>query len=76
MYKGNTEIPHQTSMHNTSTVPMCNASGLWQCTTMWPSNKIHKETTNSSKHMCQAYIGVLKVLQCNTSTHGPSLVPS
>ena len=29
MYKGNMEIPHQTSMHNTSTIPMFNAPGLW-----------------------------------------------
>ena len=35
--------------------------------------KIHKETKNSSKHICQACTATLKVLQCNTSTHGPSL---
>ena len=38
--------------------------------------KIHKETTNSSKHMCQACTAMLKVLQCNTSTHAPSLAPN
>ena len=38
--------------------------------------KSFKETTNSSKHMCQTCIAVLKVLQCNTSTHGPSLGPN
>ena len=29
IYKGNTEIPHQKSMHKTSTIPMYNAPGLW-----------------------------------------------
>ena len=38
--------------------------------------KIHKETTNSSEHMCQVCTAMLKVLQCNTSTHGPSLTPN
>ena len=37
--------------------------------------KIHKETTNGPKHMCQTCTAMLKVLQCNTSTHGPSLAP-
>ena len=38
--------------------------------------KIHKETTNGSEHMCQTCTTMLKVLQCNTSTHGPSLAPN
>ena len=38
--------------------------------------KIHKETTNGSKHMCQTCTAMLKVLQCNTGTHGPSLAPN
>ena len=38
--------------------------------------KMHKETTYGSKLMCQTCTTMLKVLQCNTSTHGPSLVPS
>ena len=38
--------------------------------------KIHKETTNGSKHMYQTCTAALKVLQCNITTHGPSLAPN
>ena len=38
--------------------------------------KIHKETINSSKHMCQACTAMLKIFQHNTSTHGPTLAPN
>ena len=38
--------------------------------------KIHKETTNSLKHLCQTCTTILSVLQCNTSTHGPSMAPN
>ena len=62
-------------MYDTSTTPTVSPTWIMVMHYYMAFQKVHKETTKGSKHMCQTCTTMLKVFMCNTSTHGPSLAP-